>query len=215
MAVKLPNGVTLALGSSLGSAVAITALSNANPAVATATAHGYSDNDIVLLTSGWGRINERVFKVDQLSADTFSLLGQNTTDTTVYPAGTGTGSAKEVTAWTQITQVTGLTSSGGEMQFANYSFLEEDFERQLPTQSSAQTLTLTIADDPSLTGYTALKVAADSRSLTPMRALLPDGSMILYAGIVSFNETPTMTKNEVMSVTATFSLQGRPVRYSA
>lgn len=215
MAVKLPNGVTLALGSSLGSAVAITALSNANPAVATAMGHGYSDNDIVLLTSGWGRINERVFKVDQLSADTFSLLGQNTTDTTVYPAGTGTGSAKEVTAWTQITQVTGLTSSGGEMQFANYSFLEEDFERQLPTQSSAQTLTLTIADDPSLTGYTALKAAADSRSLTPMRALLPDGSMILYAGIVSFNETPTMTKNEVMSVTATFSLQGRPVRYSA
>lgn len=215
MAAALPNGVIFSLGSGIGAAVAVTALTNAAPPVATATGHGYADNDIVLLTSGWGRINERVFKVDQLSADTFSLLGQDTSSTTVYPAGTGVGSAKKVTAWTQVTQVTGLTSSGGEMQFANYSFLEEDFERQLPTQASAQSLTLTIADDPTLSGYTALKAAAETRALTPLRATLPNGSIILYAGILSFNETPTMTKNEVMTVTATFSLQGRPVRYAA
>ena len=34
-----------------------------------------------------------------------------------------------------------------------------------------------------------------------------------YNGYVSFNETPTLTKGQVMQVTATFSLQGRPVRY--
>jgi hypothetical protein len=43
---------------------------------------------------------------------------------------------------------------------------------------------------------------------------MPDGSKLLYNGYVSFNETPTMNKNQVMQVTATFSLMSKPVRYS-
>ena len=38
-------------------------------------------------------------------------------------------------------------------------------------------------------------------------------SVILYNGYVSFNETPTMTKGEIMTVSATISLMTRPVRY--
>ena len=38
------------------------------------------------------------------------------------------------------------------------------------------------------------------------------GSM-LYNGIVSLNETPTLTKGQVMQVRATFSLQSKPTRY--
>ena len=51
--------------------------------------------------------------------------------------------------------------------------------------------------------------------LVALKATMPNGSVILYNGYVSFNETPTMTKNSVMVVNATFSLQGRPVRYAA
>jgi len=39
--------------------------------------------------------------------------------------------------------------------------------------------------------------------------------VLLYNGYVSFNETPSMTKGEVMGVQATFSLLSRPVRYAA
>ncbi len=48
-----------------------------------------------------------------------------------------------------------------------------------------------------------------------MKVALPNGSVILYNGYVSFNETPTLTKGQVMQVRATISLQGRPVRYTA
>jgi hypothetical protein len=101
------------------------------------------------------------------------------------------------------------------MQFVTYSFLEQDFESQLPTQSSPMSIEMTIADDDTLPGFLALKAVAETRNLVGLRATLPNGSLILFNGYVSFNETPTMTKGQVMGVKATFNLQGRPVRYAS
>lgn len=214
MAVKLPNGVLLALATAYAAADTVSAITNANPAVATATAHGISNGAYVEMTSGWSRLNNRVVRVANVAANTVELEGISTLDTEDYPAGSGTGSMREITTFTQISQILELTSSGGEQQFVTYSFLEDDFEKQLPTQQSPMTITMVIADDPTLAGYVALKAAAESRDLVALRATLPDGSKLLYNGYVSFNETPTMTKNQIMGVTATFSLQARPVRYA-
>jgi len=217
MAVSLPNGVLLALATAYGTPVTMSALSNANPATATLTdSSTFANGDYVEVTSGWSRLNNRVARVTGWSAspETLQLEGINTTDTEDYPVGSGTGSLREITTFTQISQILELTSSGGEQQFVTYSFLEQDFESQLPTQQSPMSMTMVIADDPTLAGYIALKAAAEARDLVALRATLPDGSKILYNGYVSFNETPTMTKNQIMGVTATFSLQGRPVRYA-
>lgn len=217
MAVSLPNGVLLALATAYGTPVTMSALSNANPATATLTdSSTFANGDYVEVTSGWSRLNNRVARVTGWSAspETLQLEGINTTDTEDYPVGSGAGSLREITTFTQISQILELTSSGGEQQFVTYSFLEQDFESQLPTQQSPMSMTMVIADDPTLAGYIALKAAAEARDLVALRATLPDGSKILYNGYVSFNETPTMTKNQIMGVTATFSLQGRPVRYA-
>ncbi len=216
MSVSLPNGVILALGTTLAAADTVSALTNASPAVATTSAsHGITTGNYMLVSSGWARLNNRVVRAAAASGSSVSYEGIDTSDTDDYPAGTGTGTVEEITAWTQVSQILDLQSSGGEMQFTSYSFLEQDFESQLPTQASPQTITIQIADDPTLAGYIALKAAAESRELTALRATLPNGSKLLYAGYVSFNETPSMTKNQVMAVTATFSLQSRPVRYSS
>ncbi|WP_225783332.1 phage tail protein [Xenophilus sp. Marseille-Q4582] len=215
MSVKLPNGILFSLATAYSASKPISAMTNAEPTVVTAVAHGLDDGDIVEVKSGWNPLNERVFKVDQLTTDTLSLLNTNTSDVTRYPTGGGAGSLRQVTTWQQIQQITESSTSGGEMQFTSYSFLENDFESQLPTQASAQSLQLTIADDPALPGYQALKRAAETREVRALRAQLPDGSFILYNGYVSFNETPTMNKGSIMTVVATFSLMSRPVRYNA
>lgn len=214
-AVSLPNGATLSLASTYGATKTVSALTNANPAVATSTAHGFTDGDLIEITSGWSRINKRIVRVAGAVADAFNLEGIDTSSVTNYPAGSGIGSAREITAFTQISQILDMQTSGGDMQFATYSFLEQDFQSQLPTESSAMSITLTIADDSTLAGYIALKAAAETRANTGLKLVLPSGAILLYNGVVSFNETPTMTKNQVMGVKATFSLQGRPVRYSA
>lgn len=216
MAVKLPNGIVFALATAYAAADVVSAVTNANPGVATTSApHGVTSGAFIEVTSGWSRLNQRVVRAASASGSSLAYEGIDTSNLTAYPAGTGGGSFREITGFTQISQILELTSSGGDMQFANYSFLEQDFESQLPTQSSPMSLAMSIADDATLPGYIALKNAADSRSLVALKATLPDNSIIMYNGYVSFNETPTMTKGSIMACNATFSLQGKPVRYAS
>ena len=57
MAFSIPDGTTIHLGTTFGTPVAITGISNAATAVATASGHGFVDGDIIVLKSGWQRIN--------------------------------------------------------------------------------------------------------------------------------------------------------------
>lgn len=213
MSISLPNGATLKLATVYGSAIAVTAASNANPVVLTAAAHGLANGDLVEVSSGWSRINNRIFRVSLSASGTFALEGLDTSNTTTYTPGGGAGSVRKITTLTQITQILETTSSGGEMGFTEVSLLENDFSTQLPTQASAQSIAISIADDPSLPGFIAVKAAAETRSPRALVVTLPNNSVILYNGIVSLDETPSLTKNSVMAVKSTFSLQGRPVRY--
>lgn len=213
MSAFLPDGATVALATAYGSVKTVSAATNANPGVLTATAHGMANGAFYELKSGWQKVNDRIFKAANISANAVDLSGIDTTDTTRFPAGSGTGSLREITAFTQISQILQFDTSGGDQQFSNFSFLEEDFERQLPTITSAQSITIGIADDPTLAGYIALKAAGEARAIRALKVTLPNNSVILYNGYVSFNETPTLTKGSVMQVTATISLNGRPTRY--
>jgi hypothetical protein len=213
MAAKLPDGSILAIATVLASTKPITTLSNGAPGAVGSVGHGYSNSDALLLASGWQKLDNRVFQVAGQTTDAYNLSGTDTTDTTKYPAGSGVGTTRKITTWQQISQILGFSTSGGDQQFTNFSYLEDDFERQLPTVTSAQSLQLDIADDASLAGYVALKAASESKANSVMRLILPGGSLIYYVGIVSLNETPTVTKGSVMAVRASFSLQSRPTRY--
>lgn len=52
------------------------------------------------MTSGWAKLDSRVVRVANISADTFELEGVDTTSTTSYPAGGGAGSAAKANATT-------------------------------------------------------------------------------------------------------------------
>ena len=216
MAISLPNGIVISIASSYGAAKVVSAETNAAPAVATtSTAHGVTTGALVEVTSGWNKLNGRIYRLASASASIASYEGTDTTATANYPVGTGIGSFREITGFTQISQITDLSTSGGDMQFATFSFLEDNFESQLPTQASAQSITITIGDDPSLAGYIELKKASDDRAVRALKMTLPSGGYLLYNGYVSLNETPTLSKGNVNTVSATFSLKGVPVRYAS
>lgn len=214
MAVSLPNGATLRLAATYGTAKTITAISNASPAVASSTAHGFTAGSILEMTSGWARLNSRAVRVGTAPAtDTFRLDGIDSTDTALFPAAGGAGSARNVLTWVDLPQVLEFNTSGGETQFANYQFLESDTEQQIPSGFSAMSIQVTIADDPTLACYPVLRAASNSRRPIIMTLTLPNGSQILYNCFVSFNETPSLSKGNVMSVKPSFALIAQPVRY--
>lgn len=215
MAFRLPNGSTFDLASTYGSPITVSGISNANPAVVSATAHGLSNGDIVELTSGWTGLNGRLFRVAGSTTDTFQLEDINTTDTSRFPAAGGAGSCREITAFVAVTQVTDVTTSGGEQQFFQFGFLEENDDRQLPTTRSPMSMNIVVADD-STQPFVAVAEAADqSRNPTGLRLNLPNGDKILYNGYTTISETPALARNNLMTRTMTFSLSGRPTRYNA
>lgn len=215
MAFRLPNGSTFDFAETYSADVTITAISNANPAVASATAHGFVAGDIVVVTSGWVKLTGRAFKVGTVTTDTFQLLGVNTTSTQSYPAGTSAGTAKSVDEWVNIPQITEVASSGGEQQFYQFGFLEEDEDRQIPTTKSPSTLTLTVADDPSQPYVPVVETADELKEERIQRLNLVNGDVILYNSIASITNTPSLTRNQIMVRTITLAQQGRVTRYKA
>lgn len=214
MSFRLPNGSTVDLAATYGNSVTITAITNAATAVVTAAAHGLADGDYVEITSGWLGLNGRIFRVDNVTTGTFELEGINTTDTNRYPSGGGAGSLREVATTVQVAQITDVATSGGDQQFLTFGFLEENDDRQIPTTRSPQTITFTVADDPSQAFVPVAEAADQRRTPNGVFLNLPDGSKILYNGYLSFSETPSLSRNNLMVRTMTFSLSGRPTRYN-
>lgn len=216
MAFSLPNGATFAIGSTYGASKALSAFSNATPGVATlAASHGIIVGDIFEVTSGWSRANGNVYRASAVSTNDVSVEGFDTISTTLFPAGSGTGSVREVTAWTQITQILEISTSGGEQQFVTYSALEDDAEHQIPTVKSPTAITMKIGDDATLTHYAILAAADADRAQRVIRCVLPSGSPIYFSAYVTLQKTPTLTKNEVMGLQVTLSLINQVTRYAS
>lgn len=216
MSVSLPNGALIAIAASYGASKNMTALTNANPGVATLeAAHGVSTGDFLEVTSGWSRLTNKVVRAGTVATNDVPLEGQNTTLTSIYPAAGGTGTVREITGWTQLSQILSSSSSGGEQQFLEYQFLESDAQKRIPTFKSAAGISFTIADDPTQPGYQLASAANDDRLPRAVRVTLPNGSIILYNAYISLNKTPSLTVNELMAVEVTLSLLAEPVRYAS
>lgn len=215
MSVKIPNGTTFEIAATLSIAKPFTAITNAKPAVLTAAAHGLTDGDVIIIDSAWAKLNGRPARVTDSESGAFSAEGLDTTSLKSYPAGSGAGTVREATGWTQIAQITEPTANGGEQQFLTYGFLEDDDDRQLPTNKSASSMTLPVADDPAQAYVAIVEAADDDKEPRLVRANLPGGATIYYYAYVSITATPTLSRNNIMTRTITLSFASRPTRYNA
>lgn len=214
MAFRLPNGSTFDFAATYGDEVVVTAISNAAEAVVSAPDHDLVAGDIVVLTSGWVKLTGRAFRVKSVVADvSFVLEGVNTTSTQRYPLGTSAGTVAKVATWVNIPQITEVASSGGEQQFYQFGFLEEDEDRQIPTTKSPSVLTLTVADDPDQPFVPVVEAADELKEQRIQRLNLVNGDVILYNSIASITNTPSLTRNQLMVRTITLAQQGRVTRY--
>ncbi|QKZ05825.1 phage tail protein [Pseudomonas eucalypticola] len=215
MSVKIPNGTTFEIAGTLGVAKPFTAITNANPAVVSAADNGLANGDVLVVSSGWAKLNGRPARVIAAADDTFSLENINTINASSFPAGSGAGTFQVATDWTQIAQITEPAANGGEQQFLTYGFLEDEDDRQLPTTKSASSMTLPVADDPSKDFVAIVEEADEDKEPRLIRANLPGGSKIYYYAYVSITATPTLSRNNIMTRTITLSFASRPTRYNA
>lgn len=213
MAVKLPNGATVHIATALAAEKKATVATNAAECALTVAGHGFANGDLVLFKSGWGKLNERVFQIGDVKADTFKLIGIDTSNADEFPAGSGIGAVQKITDWVQVSQIVEFSTSGGEQQYVDFGFLEDDFDQQIPSTKSAMSMSIKIADDTSLPGYKAAAKCSDKGGKWPLKVVLKGGGLICYNGYPSMNKTPELVRNQVMAVTLSYAISGEVNRY--
>lgn len=214
MAYFFPEGSSQQFSQTFASAKTITALTNANPAVATSTAHGYATNDEILLTSGWEDATDSVYKVTVIDANSFSIQGLDTSNTSFFPAGTGTGSAQKLSGWTAIPQVLTISSSGGDARFTDVAPLSKRNAVKIPTGFNATSVTLSLAHDASNANYQTMLGISRTLTKVAFKQAISGGATTYGYGYMNVSEMPKLNNNQVNTVDAAITVLGRSISYS-
>jgi hypothetical protein len=215
MAITLATGTVAAIASTYGTAFTITAITNATEAVATLSAsHGVVVGDYLEITSGWDRLNGRIVRAKTVATNDVTLEGINTVSTTNFPAGSGTGTGREITAWTNLSQITpNISVSGGDLNFADITTIIDSIQKQIPTTRSPISVTLPTFFDASLSWVSTVTTAADAATATGLRLSFPNGNKLVANGYWSIKTVPTI-EDSTLRGEVNISFSAAPVLYA-
>jgi len=215
MAYSLPEGSSQQFSNTLAAAKTITAITNANPAVATCTAHGYTTGDEIMLSSGWEDANDSVYKIESVDSNSFKILGLDSTNTSFFPAGSGGGSAQKLSSWTAIPQVLTISASGGDARFTDVTPLAKRNGIRIPTGFNATSVTLSLGFDATTPAYKTMVGISRSLSKVAFKQVLSGGSVQYGWGYLTVSEFPKLNNNQVNTVDAALTFLGRTMSYDA
>lgn len=213
MAVGIGAGASVSIATTYGTQFTISAITNATEAVATLSAsHGVAVGDFIEVTSGWAKLNKRVVRIKTVATNDVTLEGINTSSTTDYPAGTGAGTGREITAWTNISNIKAdsFSTSGGDQKYASTTALESTIETQMPTTRSPYEVNWAVMDTSS--GLTAAENAAAQQALTAIR-VVAGASVTVANGYWSVSAFPSISGTEVTTRACSFSSNAEPKMY--
>ena len=212
---QVPTGTLFFIASAYATPKTVTIVSNATEAVVTSAAHGYANGDVVEITSGWGRINRRVYEIGAVTTDTFKLVAQDTTNLTFFPVGLGVGTVRKITAFQQITSITSAASSGGDAKPVEFKYLESDVAYTINDGFSATSYNLEMdADAFSTAGYAALKSLTEVQTDTCLKMTTRNGARVYQPCTVALNEAIQLADGQINKVKCAFNGNNRLTRFA-
>lgn len=208
---KIWKNVAVSVQSAIAASVAITAISKASPGVVTTSGTAPTTGAYVLmLAQGMTQVNNRVFRVINLSTTTFSLEGE---DTTLYDTFVS-GGFQVLTLGTSITTATTISSSGGDPNFIDTTTIHDSIRSQIPGLAAASSFTTDNIWDPTDPGLLALKAAAAVQGARAIKFQFgPGGVIMVFNGYVSATLLPGGQAQGLVTTQASFSIFGSPTYY--
>ena len=207
MSLTFPDGSVVGFSTAFATPVVASAISNANPAVATITAAAVTSGQVLVCKSPWAGLNQRIAVAGTVAGTSCPLLGINTAAVTEYPIGGGANTTlMAATTFVDFSQQGELSNSGGEPQTYTGKWLEDPLgkEFQVPVGQSAQVYTLPLDMDRSLPWFAAAKAASRKRTPIVLRVRLPNGDMYYQYAYMHFNSALGLTAGQPIKNTATF-----------
>jgi hypothetical protein len=206
------RSVGVAVESARDGAKTITAITKANPGVASSTSHGYSDGDFLYLSiTGMWQVDGRVVRVANKTPDTFQLEGVDTTDYDTFTA----GSAYKLTFGTTLSTGTNITASGGEPEFADSSTIHDSVRQRAPVLSTPHTFAMESIWDPADAGLVALKSASDSLGNLAVKFTFSNGRIFVFEGYIFCPMVPTGSFGELVKTPLSIESKGRFTTYAS
>ena len=175
------RNVRIELGATYGVAIPVTGITQANPPVATATAHGLLEDSAGYfdLVSGMVQLNGQGIVVENVSPNTFQLLGINGIN---FPA-FASGSFYPVLTWVTLGEATSYTIGGGAPTKLDVTTLLDVIMQQENGLLAAQSLVMKVLalTVPSVAMNLVIS-SAQSGVKVVIRITHPDGAVRLCYG---------------------------------
>lgn len=184
------RGSKFFVSTGLAAAVNVTDITNGVNPVVSAAAHGYADNDEVLLNVGWEDFDQAVFRVDQLTSGTFALPGYDSTNVDWYAPGSDTGTAQKISGWQEIGQVLGITGNGGDAKYEEVDPFDRRNGVRLPVGFNPTSMEMTLGWDQGRADQQALAAASRVLGKRAFKFALPGGRYAYGYGTVAMAAIP-------------------------
>lgn len=162
---------------------AISAITQANPAVVTSTSHGLSDGDVIKIVgvAGMVEVNDELFIVSPVDANSFRLVDTNSTDYGAYVSAGGFDEA-EFSNFCALTNYNRQGGSSPEIPTTSLCSTAQEYELDLPDFGTTQ---LDYKFSPSDAIQTALQGFYESQEKMAVKVTLPnDNGVLVQIGFV-------------------------------
>lgn len=197
--------VKVFMQSAIASAKTITAISKASPGVASSVAHGFSNGDYVLIEAqGMTEVNNRIFRVANVSDDTFQLEGEDTTEYDDFTSGT----AKKITFGTTLSTLTTVQGNGGEFDKIDTTTIHDKARSSIPGMASDTEYTFDSIWDVSDAGLIAAKKASDTKAQRGFMIQFANGQRVLFYGYVGTQNIPGGSTGGMVTTSVKITAQG-------
>ena len=173
------RGVRVEIAATYGSPKTVSAVTLANPGVATSTAHGMANDTVGYwdVTSGMPQLDEQATRVKNQTTNTFELQGLNTTNYSAFVAGTFT----PVATWQTLSEATSYSIGGGASEKLDVTTLLDTTRQEeiglLPVQNVTMNV---IAQDTPSASMQLLESAVQTQSKVTVRITLQNGAVRVF-----------------------------------
>lgn len=209
------SGVAVAMQSALATAITITAITKASPAVVSYTGTDPSNGDYVLLAvQGMHQMDAKVVRVANVNGagNTFEAEGIDSSAFDTFTSGTG----QVVTLGTSVTTATNITASGGDFDFIDTTTIHNNVKTQIPGSANPAVYSLDNIWDVSDAGLVAMKLASDTAAQRVFKFTFGTGGQIMvFAGYVGCTLLPTGQAQQLVSTPSVITMFGTPTFYSS
>ena len=214
MSVQVWSNVGVSVQSAAATAITITAISKANPAVVTYTGTDPSNGNYILLSvQGMSQMDRRIVRVTNVDAgaNTFECESVNSTAYDTFTSGT----AQVLTFGTTLNVVSNISASGGDFQFIDVTTIHDDIQKQIPGNASPTTFSMDCQWQPDDSGLAAMKAASDAKAELGVMITFANGYRYLVTGYIGCTLSPTGSAQQVVSTPVVITAYGRPQTYAS